>query len=46
VDGYEVDRLRLQPEWRAAPEAILERAGRLLVPVTGGPAVILQPRSA
>jgi 4-amino-4-deoxy-L-arabinose transferase-like glycosyltransferase len=46
VDGYEVDRLRLAPAWRLAPEAILWRAGRLLVPVTGDPAVILQPRSA
>jgi len=46
VDGYEVDRLRLAREWRLTPEAILERAGRLLVPVTGDPGVILQPRSA
>jgi mannosyltransferase len=42
VDGFLVDRFALDPAWTATPAAIGARAGSLLGPPSGVPAVLLQ----
>jgi hypothetical protein len=43
VNGYEIARFRLIRPWSLAPQQIGDRASRLMTPVTGVPAVLIQP---